>query len=355
MRYVYLIRHAEPALPDAERRCYSRTEFPLSTRGKAQAKELRAWAVSHGISAVFTSPISHCRETAALMSGTTLPVYSVDALRGVDVGEWEGLTFDEIRSRWPKMYAARGNKMSEISPPGGESFRRAAARFDGTLREILNISGGSIAVVTHSGAIRGWLFRFASLGEGDIFSIPAPYAGISTLCIDGRTLLSASAGTCARKAPSSLEINEYYCRCGTPPAVIAHCRAVADKADELVSRSRIICNHGLLHAACLLHDMCRTDGKEHPAHAAHILTMDGYPALAGIIARHHDLSPRAPAEAELLYLSDKLVAGTKTVPLEIRFAESYKKCTGSAAVQNWKKRKKDAMDIVRKYHLEGIV
>lgn len=354
MRYVYLIRHGELDLPDTKKRCYSRTELSLSPHGIEQGRELGAWVRTRGIEAVYASPLGRCRETAALMSGT-LPVYTVNALREVDVGEWEGLTFDEIRERWPTLYAARGNKMSEVAPPGGESFYRAAVRFNTALHDIMSEHVGNIAVVAHSGVIRSWLFHYAALGGSSMFSIPVPYAGIATLCMDGNTLLNVTAGTRASRVPSASEIEEYYRRCGTPEEVIAHCRAVADKAGELVGKNGITCNLELLRAACLLHDMCRADGREHPQRAAQILTMDGYPALAGIISAHHDLPNHPSAEMELLYLSDKLVAGTEVVSLEERFSQSRRKCADAEAVKNWERRMRDAVNIVRKYHLEGIV
>lgn len=355
MRCVYLIRHGELDLPDTKKRCYSRTELSLSPCGIEQGKELCAWARTRGIEAVYTSPLGRCRETAALMASGALPVHTVNALHEVDVGEWEGLTFDEIRERWPTVYAARGNKMSEVAPPGGESFYRAAVRFNDALQDIMSEHKGNLAVVAHSGVIRSWLFHFAALGGGSMFSIPVPYAGIAALCMDGNTLLNVTAGTRVSKIPTAAEIEEYYLRCNTPEDVIAHCRAVADKAGELVEKNGITCNRELLRAACLLHDICRADGREHPQRAAQILTMDGYPALAGIISAHHDLPNHPSAEMELLYLSDKLVAGTQTVPLEARFSESYKKCTDDEAKRNWERRRSAAEKIVKKYRLEALV
>ena len=354
MRYVYLIRHGELALPDTKKRCYSRTELPLSQRGIEQGRELSAWAATRGMEAVYTSPLGRCRETAELMASGALPVHTVASLREVDVGEWEGLTFDEIRERWPTVYAARGSRMSEVAPPGGESFYRAAVRFNNALQDIMSEHTGNLAVVAHSGVIRSWLFHFAGLG-GSMFSVPVPYAGIATLCTEGSTLLSVTPGTRASQTPSPPEIEEYYRRCNTPEEVMAHCRAVADKTAELTESGCIVCNRELLRAACLLHDMCRADGREHPQRAAQILAMDGYPALAGIISAHHDLPNHPSAETELLYLGDKLVAGTQTVSLEARFSESYKKCTDDEAKRNWERRRSAAEKIVKKYRLEDLV
>lgn len=355
MRTIYLIRHGAPELPDEKKRCYSRTDFPLSRTGLAQGKALREWAAAQSICAIYTSPSTRCRETAWLMSGGTLPVVSVDALQETCVGDWEGYTFEEIRKRWPDIYAARGRLMYQTAPPGGESFHAAAERFDAALRDILSASTGDIAIVSHSGILRSWLLRYAGLGGGDMFSIPMPCAGITTLRMEGNTLLHATAGVRAAQAPPAESILDYYRRCSTPDTVIAHCRAVADKAQALAAANQVCCDRALLRAACLLHDMCRADGRAHPANAAHILTMDGYPALAHIILGHHDLICPAPVEMELLYLSDKLIAGTQAVTLEKRFSESRKKCTDDDAVHCWERRLCDAKKIVKKYRLEGQI
>lgn len=355
MRTIYLIRHGKPELPDEKKRCYSRTDFPLSQTGVTQGKALHEWAATQNIHAIYTSPSTRCRETAELMSNGILPIIPVDALRETGVGDWEGYTFDEIRERWPDIYAARSRMMYQTAPPGGESFRAAAERFDAALHGILSTSAGDIAIVSHSGILRSWLLSYAGLGDGDMFSIPMPCAGITTLHVEGNMLLCVAAGVCAVQTPPSENIREYYRRCGTPDAVIAHCDAVADKAQALAAANQICCDHVLLRTACLLHDMCRTDGRAHPANAAHILTMDGYPALAHIILGHHDLIRPVSAEMELLYLSDKLIAGTETVTLEKRFSESRKKCADDDAMRSWERRLCDAKNIVKKYHLEGQI
>ena len=56
------------------------------------------------------------------MSGGKIEIIADEALREVSVGRWEGLSFAEIRERWPELYEARGENMSSVAPPGGESL-----------------------------------------------------------------------------------------------------------------------------------------------------------------------------------------------------------------------------------------
>lgn len=64
-------------------------------------------------------------------------------------------------------------------------------------------------------------------------------------------------------------------RMGTPATVRVHCRAVAWRAAELAQNAPEPVDPGLLKCACLLHDLCRAQGREHPRRAAKILSEAG--------------------------------------------------------------------------------
>lgn len=96
MRRVYLIRHGRPDFPDGSR-CLGRTDIPLGTIGHMQSC-LAARELEHaGISAVFTSPLSRARETAAYFSPSAVVI---PGLREADMGLWDDLSFREIKERF---------------------------------------------------------------------------------------------------------------------------------------------------------------------------------------------------------------------------------------------------------------
>lgn len=141
-------------------------------------------------------------------------------------------------------------------------------------------------------------------------------------------------------------------RVGMPEPVRTHCRAVADRAALLAQSSPEPVDSGLLECACLLHDLCRTQGREHPQRAAEVLAEAGYPELAEIVRQHHDLEPAPSTEAQLLYLTDKLVSGVRPVTLKERFEAARKKCAGADALTAWRKRYEDAMTLAAKFGWE---
>ena len=57
------------------------------------------------------------------MSGGKIEIITDEALREVSVGRWEGLSFAEIRERWPELYEARGENMSIFRFPAPVSHR----------------------------------------------------------------------------------------------------------------------------------------------------------------------------------------------------------------------------------------
>ena len=154
------------------------------------------------------------------------------------------------------------------------------------------------------------------------------------------------------KYPDERERQALLNREGTPEPVRAHCRAVAERAALLAVKSPEPVERELLECACLLHDLCRTEGRNHPQRAAEVLAKAGYPELAGIVRQHHDLGSVPSVEAQLLYLADKLTAGTKPVTLKERFETAREKCSGAEALAAWQKRYDEAKALAAKFGWE---
>ena len=154
------------------------------------------------------------------------------------------------------------------------------------------------------------------------------------------------------KYPDERELQAMLNRMGTPESVRAHCRAVAERAAVLAGQSPESVDLELLECACLLHDLCRAEGRNHPQRAAEVLAEAGYPELAEIVRQHHDLGPTSSAEAQLLYLADKLVMGIRPVTLKERFETAREKCSGPKALAAWWRRYDEARALAAKFGWE---
>jgi len=100
------------------------------------------------------SPLQRARQTAEIMRaalGLEPGDYRVDLrLREIGFGEWEGLTFRDVRSRAPRALAERERNKWSFSPPGGESYAQVALR----MREWYDALDGNTVVVAHGGTAR---------------------------------------------------------------------------------------------------------------------------------------------------------------------------------------------------------
>ena len=146
MRNLYLVRHGKPQYPDEHSYCVGQTDFSLSMLGHLQAVLLNE-ELSDKISGVYCSPLLRAVETAGHMA-PELPHIIVSDLSERNLGEWDGLSFDEIRQRWPDIYKARGNN-PDHPIPGAETPAASGFRFSQAVHKILCASEGDIAVVAH--------------------------------------------------------------------------------------------------------------------------------------------------------------------------------------------------------------
>ena len=131
MKSCYLIRHGKPDFPGGERMCLGRTDLPLSAVGRMEAALLAEYFPRRDL-VLFSSPLRRAAETAAQFAR---PVSVLPGLAEMDAGEWDGLSFTEIRSRWPELYARRAHE--RVPPPGGESEAAALGRFAAAMGEVL--------------------------------------------------------------------------------------------------------------------------------------------------------------------------------------------------------------------------
>lgn len=151
MKKVYLIRHGLPDFPGGKGMCIGTTDIPMGEKGLAQAAQMAK--LLPAVSAVFSSPLTRAVQTAQAIG---LPVAILDGLREMYAGEWDGLTFDQIRRRYPVLYAARFHDLT-IPLPGAEDHAEGLARFKGAMEEAAKQSPGDFAVVAHGGIIAQFL------------------------------------------------------------------------------------------------------------------------------------------------------------------------------------------------------
>ena len=151
MKKVYLIRHGLPDFPGGKRMCLGTTEIPMGEAGLLQAANMAQ--LLPPVTAVFSSPLIRAVQTAQAIGQ---PIIILDDLREMHAGQWDGLTFDQIRQRYPELYAARANDLT-LPLPGAEDPKEGLVRFIAALRHCAATAPGDLAVVGHGGIIARFL------------------------------------------------------------------------------------------------------------------------------------------------------------------------------------------------------
>ncbi|MGH3486374.1 MAG: bifunctional RNase H/acid phosphatase, partial [Actinopolymorphaceae bacterium] len=148
---LILIRHGETPRSLAKRFSGSGGEdVSLTERGRRQAESVGTALADRGVDALVTSPLRRTRETAAVLSARLgVQVEVEDGMAETAFGDWDGLTFAEVRARWPAELDA-WLASTAVAPPGGESFDAVADRVKAALDRLLSsYSGQTVGVVTH--------------------------------------------------------------------------------------------------------------------------------------------------------------------------------------------------------------
>ncbi|SFL98664.1 bifunctional RNase H/acid phosphatase [Streptomyces pini] len=149
---LVLLRHGETPLTPLKRFSGSGgTDPELSATGLRQAEAAASALAARGtVQHVVSSPLVRCRRTArAVADRLGLGVEVEHDLREADFGAWEGLTFAEVRERYPEDLDA-WLASPEAAPTGGESFASVIRRVEAARDRILaRHAGRTVLLVTH--------------------------------------------------------------------------------------------------------------------------------------------------------------------------------------------------------------
>lgn len=169
---LILVRH--PATKwDGKRRYLGRTDIALSQKGERQAEIISDYLRNENISAIYSSSLRRAYQTASIIAkrqflkpignfkgggeaqdkliSNGAKVKRDERLNEIDFGEWEGMTFDQIRKRYPKLAQEYLANPLNTQIPGAESLLKFRNRINKALEKILAREKGAVVIVSHAG------------------------------------------------------------------------------------------------------------------------------------------------------------------------------------------------------------
>jgi phosphoserine phosphatase len=179
---VLLLRHAETEW-NRERRFQGWRDVPLSATGRGQAESAARLLAATRIDAVWSSPLARARDTAAIIAAPHgLAVQESEAFREMGFGDWEGLTRDEVRERFPDAHRAWAETPHEAAWPGAETLAAVRARALAGLEALRAAHAGqTVCLVSHGITGRILILEALGLGPDRLWSFQLSSTGISEL------------------------------------------------------------------------------------------------------------------------------------------------------------------------------
>ena len=146
----------------ADQRLGGTGKLPLSDAGEADLCQHLGALADRTLDAILADDSQAAQQTATLVADRLGgKIRLIEDLRDVHMGLWEGMTEDEIRQRYPKVYRQWRESPASVTPPEGEDVAAAFGRVVRAVHAALRKQGTKrVAVVAApmvAGLLRCWL------------------------------------------------------------------------------------------------------------------------------------------------------------------------------------------------------
>ena len=185
---IYLLRHGE-ITGASTKRFIGQTDVGLSRAGLDQADFWQKYFSGIPLDRIFTSPLLRAVHTAEIVSGLARnQIALVEGLKEIDLGEWDGKSFKEVKETFPGQWEKRGNDLTGYRPPLGESFSDLSKRILPVFHGLSAAPPGNILIVAHAGVNRMILCALLNKPLEDLFTVPQAYGCLNIIANEGKEL-----------------------------------------------------------------------------------------------------------------------------------------------------------------------
>jgi len=197
---VFLLRHGETVnSADGVLRYNGFTDVDITARARAQMARRAGEFSRLAVRAVYASDLKRCRIGGELIAeGCNCGLELVPELREFNMGDWEGLSLDEVRERYPDQVKKKFADFFNYRIPGSETIAEVEARvFPAFDRLVAAHRGETIVIVAHGGVNLLLLTRALGLEREKIFMLSQDFGCINRLHVGpnfSRVIMLNSAG-----------------------------------------------------------------------------------------------------------------------------------------------------------------
>lgn len=175
---IFLLRHGQIRNSEVKR-FIGASDVLLDEKGIQQANYWKNAFSLLDLDSIYSSSLKRCCNTAELIKGKN-QFLKISELNEINMGDWDGRSFEEIKQSMPKEFEKRGQHMAKFRARGGESFQDLEARVMPFFNH-LGKNKGHTLVVTHAGVIRVIMSRIMGFHLKDLFKIRVHYGQVFVL------------------------------------------------------------------------------------------------------------------------------------------------------------------------------
>lgn len=192
MTRLILVRHAITT-DNQESRLSGHIDSNVSEDGKKQIDKLTAYLENIEIDKIFTTTSSRTKDTVKKIACLkNIEIIEKDTLKEINFGDFEGVTFKEIKNNNPEEFEKMVNNGYNYKYPNGESLIETYTRVAKEIDEIIleNVDK-NILICSHGGTIRNIITHLISKSYEYHWNFRIDNASVSILEIqDGFTVIN---------------------------------------------------------------------------------------------------------------------------------------------------------------------
>ncbi len=151
---ITLVRHMETDM-NQKKILQGMIDSKLSKKGIKQSHDFVETIDLSNVDAIYSSKLKRARYLGELISDKISKELLIDErLDEIDLGDWEGHTFEEVKIKFKDYYEKWENDNVNTKAPNGESYKDLEKRVMYFLEDLKNKEFKNVFVVTHSAVIK---------------------------------------------------------------------------------------------------------------------------------------------------------------------------------------------------------
>ena len=194
---LILVRHAL-TVDNQKSRLSGDIDSSISQDGKEQIDKITNYLKDFDIDKIYTTTSSRTKDTVKKLSELkSIEIIEKESLKEISFGDFEGLTFDEIKDKYTKEFQDMIQKGYEYKYPNGESlidsYNRVCIELDNI---ISNNDDRTILICSHGGTIRNIITYLISNSYKYHWNFKIDNGSVTILEVqDGFTVITAMNNT----------------------------------------------------------------------------------------------------------------------------------------------------------------